>query len=132
MSAHSRLPLTVALVNDHELIVRGIAAMLEPFNDLITVVELDPVRALTAHMDGHRVAPLADALPDASTSLSMTPSLAPASTPMTSTCCAPTRTLVEWSCSLGSSPRSSSHRRAREESPPPSPSRLMVPLWSKR
>ena len=41
MSAHSRLPLTVALVNDHELIVRGIAAMLEPFNDLVTVVELD-------------------------------------------------------------------------------------------
>src|SRR6202008_3687416 len=30
-----------------------------------TVVELDPVKALTAHMDGHRVAPLASALPDA-------------------------------------------------------------------
>src|SRR5439155_20509608 len=31
----------------------------------VTVVEIDPVRALTAHIDGHRVAALADALPDA-------------------------------------------------------------------
>jgi adenosylhomocysteinase len=31
----------------------------------VTIVEIDPVRALTAHMDGHRVAALADALPDA-------------------------------------------------------------------
>ena len=31
----------------------------------MTVVEIDPVRALTAHMDGHRVASLAQALPDA-------------------------------------------------------------------
>ncbi|MEO7268539.1 MAG: response regulator transcription factor [Knoellia sp.] len=41
MSAPARRPLTVALVNDHELIVRGIAAMLEPFSDLVEVVELD-------------------------------------------------------------------------------------------
>jgi adenosylhomocysteinase len=31
----------------------------------VTVVELDPVRALTAHMDGYRVASLANALPAA-------------------------------------------------------------------
>jgi len=31
----------------------------------VTVVELDPVRALEAHMDGHRVAPLERALEDA-------------------------------------------------------------------
>jgi len=29
------------VVNDHELIVRGVAAMLEPFKDIIRVVELD-------------------------------------------------------------------------------------------
>jgi len=31
----------LAVVNDHELIVRGVAAMLDPFKDLIQVVELD-------------------------------------------------------------------------------------------
>ena len=31
----------------------------------MTVVEVDPVAALEAHMDGHRVAPLETALPDA-------------------------------------------------------------------
>ena len=41
MTSLARGPLTVALVNDHELIVRGIAAMLEPFADVIRVVELD-------------------------------------------------------------------------------------------
>lgn len=34
-------PLTLAIVNDHELIARGVAAMLEPFKDTIQVVELD-------------------------------------------------------------------------------------------
>ena len=34
-------PLTVAVINDHELIVRGVAAMLEPHADLVRVVELD-------------------------------------------------------------------------------------------
>jgi two-component system, NarL family, response regulator LiaR len=32
---------TVALVNDYELVVRGVAAMLRPFGDRIDVVELD-------------------------------------------------------------------------------------------
>lgn len=36
-----RRPVTVAVINDHELIVRGVAAMLEPFADLVQIVELD-------------------------------------------------------------------------------------------
>ena len=31
----------VALVNDYELVVRGLAAMLDPFRDRVRVVELD-------------------------------------------------------------------------------------------
>lgn len=40
-SSSTNAPLTLALVNDHELIVRGVAAMLKPFEDAIQVVELD-------------------------------------------------------------------------------------------
>jgi adenosylhomocysteinase len=44
---------------------KGVARAAAGLGGRVTVVELDPVRALTAHMDGHRVAPLADALPTA-------------------------------------------------------------------
>src|SRR5689334_18290965 len=44
---------------------KGVARAAAGLGGRITVVELDPVRALTAHMDGHRVAALADALPSA-------------------------------------------------------------------
>jgi adenosylhomocysteinase len=44
---------------------KGIARAASGLGGRVTVVELDPVKALTAHMDGHRVAPLAQALPDA-------------------------------------------------------------------
>jgi adenosylhomocysteinase len=44
---------------------RGLARAARGLGARVTVVELDPVRALTAHMDGHRVVPLARALPDA-------------------------------------------------------------------
>jgi adenosylhomocysteinase len=44
---------------------RGLARRAEGAGGRVTVVEIDPVLALTAVMDGHRVAPLADALPDA-------------------------------------------------------------------
>jgi adenosylhomocysteinase len=44
---------------------RGIARAASGLGGRVTVVELDPVQALTAHMDGHRVAPLAAALPEA-------------------------------------------------------------------
>jgi adenosylhomocysteinase len=44
---------------------KGLARAASGLGGRVTVVEIDPVRALTAHMDGHRVAALADALPDA-------------------------------------------------------------------
>jgi DNA-binding NarL/FixJ family response regulator len=34
-------PLRVAVLNDYELVVRGLASMLEPYADRVTVVELD-------------------------------------------------------------------------------------------
>ncbi len=44
---------------------RGLAEYAEGLGARVTVVELDPVRALVAHMEGHRVARLRNALPDA-------------------------------------------------------------------
>jgi adenosylhomocysteinase len=44
---------------------RGLASAARGLGGRVTVVELDPVRALTAHMDGHGVAPLREALPAA-------------------------------------------------------------------
>jgi adenosylhomocysteinase len=44
---------------------RGLARAASGLGGRVTVVEIDPVRALTAHMDGHRVLALRDALFDA-------------------------------------------------------------------
>jgi adenosylhomocysteinase len=44
---------------------KGIARAADGLGGRVAVVEVDPVRALTAHMDGYRVAPLYDALADA-------------------------------------------------------------------
>jgi adenosylhomocysteinase len=44
---------------------RGLARRAEGYGGRVTVVELDPVQALRAYMDGYRVAPLADAVADA-------------------------------------------------------------------
>ncbi|HEY6055030.1 MAG TPA: adenosylhomocysteinase [Gaiellaceae bacterium] len=44
---------------------KGVARYAEGAGARVTVVEVDPVPALEAHMDGHRVAAAADALPDA-------------------------------------------------------------------
>jgi adenosylhomocysteinase len=44
---------------------KGLARAASGLGGRVTIVEIDPVQALTAHMDGHRVAALADALPDA-------------------------------------------------------------------
>jgi adenosylhomocysteinase len=44
---------------------KGVAKSAHGLGGRVTVVEIDPVRALTAHMDGFRVASLHDALPDA-------------------------------------------------------------------
>jgi adenosylhomocysteinase len=51
---------------------KGLARAAHGLGGRITVVEIDPVRALTAHMDGFRVAALADALPDADVVLTAT------------------------------------------------------------
>jgi adenosylhomocysteinase len=51
---------------------KGLARAADGLGGRVTVVELDPVRALTAHMDGFRVAALADALPDADVVLTAT------------------------------------------------------------
>jgi adenosylhomocysteinase len=44
---------------------KGLAKAADGLGGRVTVVEIDPVRALTAHMDGFRVAPLRRALTDA-------------------------------------------------------------------
>jgi adenosylhomocysteinase len=51
---------------------KGLARAADGLGGRVTVVELDPVKALTAHMDGYRVAPLAQALPDADVVLTAT------------------------------------------------------------
>jgi adenosylhomocysteinase len=51
---------------------KGLARTAHGLGGRVTVVEIDPVRALTAHMDGFRVAPLAVALPDADVVLTAT------------------------------------------------------------
>jgi adenosylhomocysteinase len=44
---------------------KGLARRVEGLGGKVTVVEIDPVQALTAHMDGHRVAPLERAVEEA-------------------------------------------------------------------
>jgi adenosylhomocysteinase len=44
---------------------KGLARYAEGLGARVVVVEIDPVAALEAHMDGHRVAPLEAALPEA-------------------------------------------------------------------
>jgi adenosylhomocysteinase len=44
---------------------KGLARYARGQGGRVTVVEVDPVAALEAHMDGHRIAALEDALPDA-------------------------------------------------------------------
>ena len=47
MSSHVR----VAIVNDYEIVVAGIAAVLEPFSDRISVVELDSGMPVVGDVD---------------------------------------------------------------------------------
>src|SRR5581483_8355721 len=51
---------------------QGLARAADGLGGRVTVVEVDPVRALVAHMDGRRVAPLRRALPDADVVLTAT------------------------------------------------------------
>jgi DNA-binding NarL/FixJ family response regulator len=46
-----RDPVRVALVNDHEVVVRGLHAMLQPFSDTIEVVELEVGRDVDTPVD---------------------------------------------------------------------------------
>ena len=51
---------------------KGLARAARGAGGRVTVVEIDPIAALEAHMDGHRVARLEDALPDADVLISAT------------------------------------------------------------
>ncbi len=51
---------------------KGLARAARGAGGRVTVVEIDPVAALEAHMDGHRVVPLEEALPDADVLISAT------------------------------------------------------------
>jgi adenosylhomocysteinase len=51
---------------------QGLARAADGLGGRVTVVEVDPVRALVAHMDGYGVAPLREALPDADVVLTAT------------------------------------------------------------
>ncbi|MDP8958174.1 MAG: adenosylhomocysteinase [Actinomycetota bacterium] len=51
---------------------KGLARYAEGMGTRVTVVEVDPVKALEAHMDGYRVARLAEALPQADVVISGT------------------------------------------------------------
>src|ERR1700734_532369 len=41
MSASSRTPITVALVDDYDVVVKGVANMLQPYRDRVVIAELD-------------------------------------------------------------------------------------------
>ncbi len=45
------MQIRLALVNDYEVVVRGLAEMLRQYDDEITVVELDAAEAVSAHVD---------------------------------------------------------------------------------
>ena len=44
-------PIRIAVVNDYEIVVRGLAAMLEEFSDRVTVVEVDSRKQVLADVD---------------------------------------------------------------------------------
>jgi adenosylhomocysteinase len=54
---------------------QGLARRAEGYGGRVTVVELDPVQALRAHMDGYRVSPLARAVQDADVVITATGSV---------------------------------------------------------
>ena len=44
-------PVRIAIVNDYEIVIAGVASMLEPFSDRIDIVELDAGRQVTSDVD---------------------------------------------------------------------------------
>jgi len=51
MPARRERPVTMAIVNDYELVVVGVAALLAPFQDRVKVVELDSRLAVASDVD---------------------------------------------------------------------------------
>src|ERR1700712_2315901 len=41
MSQPARAPITIALVDDYDVVVKGVANMLEPYRDRVLIAELD-------------------------------------------------------------------------------------------
>jgi NarL family two-component system response regulator LiaR len=44
-------PVRIAIVNDYEIVVAGVAAMLEPYSDRIDIIELDANHQVTSDVD---------------------------------------------------------------------------------
>jgi NarL family two-component system response regulator LiaR len=44
-------PVRIAIVNDYEIVVAGVAAMLEPYSDRIDIIELDASHQVTSDVD---------------------------------------------------------------------------------
>jgi DNA-binding NarL/FixJ family response regulator len=51
MSQPSRTPITVALVDDYDVVVKGVANMLEPYRDRVVIAELDSTMAVKDAVD---------------------------------------------------------------------------------
>lgn len=64
MSGHKVAGARIVVVG-YGYVGRGIAEYAHAMNAQVSVIECDPVRALEAHMDGHRVGTARDVLPDA-------------------------------------------------------------------
>jgi DNA-binding NarL/FixJ family response regulator len=47
----SRVPITVALVDDYDIVVKGVANMLDPYRDRIVIAELDSTMAVKDSVD---------------------------------------------------------------------------------
>src|ERR1700753_4445706 len=51
MPPQPRAPLTVALVDDYDVVVKGVANMLEPYRDRVVIAELDSTTAVKDTVD---------------------------------------------------------------------------------
>jgi DNA-binding NarL/FixJ family response regulator len=51
MSQPSRAPITVALVDDYDVVVKGVANMLEPYRDRVVIAELDSTMSVKDAVD---------------------------------------------------------------------------------
>ena len=65
--ARSSGPIRVALVNDYEIVLRGLESMLRPFRDRIVVVELDVAQQPRARRSTSRCSTPTDTRSSAST-----------------------------------------------------------------